>query len=434
MKKILLLLSAAFGWFSFTANAQITISSADYYKIATGMTQKVDTVPTITPGAAGANQTYNFAALNSHLNSTTTFMPPASGLLGSQFPMTNVCMQQDTMYFYLDSATAQLEWWGVAGNLLQNSVNNALVYSNPETKITFPSTYNTAFSDNSAYDSKFPYGAFVQGIWVDSVRNKENNTTTSLIDGWGTVITPNGSFSCLRQNVLVNSIDSSWAKITVGPSTYWIFVSADNANFQSYSYISDCGGPIVDIQLYADSTAVSEVRWNTAVPVSASVTVTPPTCGQNDGIATATPAGGNPPYTYLWNTLPPQTTATATGLPGVTSQTLVVTITDSLGCSYTNTSVVLCVSGVGENQAAAALNIFPNPNSGEFEIILNAPAAEDYVIEVNNLLGQNVYSETLKDISGTYTKKMSMTDLGKGVYTISIRSGENHLLRKVVVY
>jgi PKD repeat protein len=54
--------------------------------------------------------------------------------------------------------------------------------------------------------------------------------------------------------------------------------------------------------------------------------------GGNTGTATATPVGGTPPYSFAWNTVPVQTSATATGL---TSGSYTVTITDCNGNTAT---------------------------------------------------------------------------------------------------
>jgi gliding motility-associated-like protein len=55
--------------------------------------------------------------------------------------------------------------------------------------------------------------------------------------------------------------------------------------------------------------------------------------GGNSGSVTATVTGGTGPYTYSWNSLPEQTTSTATGL---TADTYTVTVTDANGCTATN--------------------------------------------------------------------------------------------------
>jgi hypothetical protein len=59
-----------------------------------------------------------------------------------------------------------------------------------------------------------------------------------------------------------------------------------------------------------------------------------PTCfGYSNGTATANPSGVAP-YQYSWNTLPQQTTQTATNLP---AGTYTVTVTDASGCVSTAT-------------------------------------------------------------------------------------------------
>ncbi len=59
--------------------------------------------------------------------------------------------------------------------------------------------------------------------------------------------------------------------------------------------------------------------------------------GQNNGSVSVNVNGGIPAYSYAWNTMPPQTTATASNLiAGVYT----VTVTDSVGCTSTNTATV----------------------------------------------------------------------------------------------
>src|SRR5690606_16041032 len=52
---------------------------------------------------------------------------------------------------------------------------------------------------------------------------------------------------------------------------------------------------------------------------------------------TAVPAGGTPPFSYSWNTAPPRTTPTISGLP---AGTWTVVVTDSNGCSAIDSTTV----------------------------------------------------------------------------------------------
>jgi uncharacterized repeat protein (TIGR01451 family) len=67
---------------------------------------------------------------------------------------------------------------------------------------------------------------------------------------------------------------------------------------------------------------------NSNSPITATATATPSNCF--DGTATVIAANGTAPYTYLWNTIPAQFGATATGL---SPAFYICTITDAVGCT-----------------------------------------------------------------------------------------------------
>ncbi|MFN0203985.1 MAG: T9SS type A sorting domain-containing protein, partial [Bacteroidia bacterium] len=72
-------------------------------------------------------------------------------------------------------------------------------------------------------------------------------------------------------------------------------------------------------------------------PLAVAISSTPSDCFPANGSSTITLGGGLPPYSYYWNTSPPQMTATATNLPSGIHQ---ITATDANGCQY-NTNVTI---------------------------------------------------------------------------------------------
>lgn len=73
-------------------------------------------------------------------------------------------------------------------------------------------------------------------------------------------------------------------------------------------------------------------------PITAITTKTDVTCfNGNDGSATVIPAGGTPPYTAVWNTIPQQNNLTANNL---TSGAYSVTVTDNNGCNTTQNVII----------------------------------------------------------------------------------------------
>ena len=67
------------------------------------------------------------------------------------------------------------------------------------------------------------------------------------------------------------------------------------------------------------------------------ISSSPTTCGNSNGTAWIDLSGGIPPYAYVWNTVPVQNNDTASGL---STGTYTVTVTDSAGCTYTDSVFV----------------------------------------------------------------------------------------------
>ncbi|MCB0853897.1 MAG: T9SS type A sorting domain-containing protein, partial [Bacteroidetes bacterium] len=100
--------------------------------------------------------------------------------------------------------------------------------------------------------------------------------------------------------------------------------------------------------------------------VLVSTTTTDADCG-SDGTATATVSSGTAPFTYLWNTTPPQTTATATGLAaGIYS----VLVTDGNGCTDTSLATV----GAPPNALSGSIGAIIDENclDGDGQATVNA--------------------------------------------------------------
>ncbi len=96
------------------------------------------------------------------------------------------------------------------------------------------------------------------------------------------------------------------------------------------------GNYSVTINSSTGCTATQTVNV-TASSFTATTNSQPATCSQANGTATVSLSGGVPSYTYLWNTTPPQTTQSATGL-GIGSYS--VFITDAMGCITTSSVII----------------------------------------------------------------------------------------------
>lgn len=115
---------------------------------------------------------------------------------------------------------------------------------------------------------------------------------------------------------------------------------------QTYHFklaIADAGDGIYDSAVFIDFLECSNA-------LTASTTTNDATCAGNDGTASVSASFGFPPYSYSWNTTPPQTTASITGLlPG----TYQVTVDDAGDC----TAPIVQTVTIGSNTNPPFLSI-----------------------------------------------------------------------------
>jgi hypothetical protein len=132
--------------------------------------------------------------------------------------------------------------------------------------------------------------------------------------------------------------------------------------------------------------------------ISVSMNATGITCnGDSDGMVDATDvAGGTPPYTYQWSSDGTALTTTGPLLTNVEAGTYAVIITDSNGCSITQSTVVSDVDAV-------ALDVDASQVDNQWTVVLTGSggvAPYQYAVDdVNNPADQSSYDLA----SGTYT-------------------------------
>jgi hypothetical protein len=103
----------------------------------------------------------------------------------------------------------------------------------------------------------------------------------------------------------------------------------------------------------------------------------------------------------------------------------------SLG-GYNISGTVPIATGVSEEENISVFNIFPNPSNGIFNVSFVAANKSTYKVQVINILGQQVYEETLNGFSGSYIKQLNMEQYGKGIYMVNISDQNSTSTRRVV--
>jgi len=180
---------------------------------------------------------------------------------------------------------------------------------------------------------------------------------------------------------------------------------------------------------------------NSGCTVIATVTV----AQDNTGCTTSPP---QPTIQVSGNTLTAYSVANVTYqwyfnnalIPGANSQSYSATtngyyqveVTDGNGCSTISDFTYCCSVGINENTLFGDIRIYPNPTPGKFtiEIALNKP--QNMQIKIFNILGQDIFTEELKQISGTYTRQIDLSTQSPGIYSSQIIT-ENGIINKKLI-
>ena len=113
-----------------------------------------------------------------------------------------------------------------------------------------------------------------------------------------------------------------------------------NIGSLSYTYYTDMNGnarPDVNYRVDLGAYESDYIDWDSTYIDIQHSKVDVLCFGGFTGSATAYPVGGTQPYTYSWSTIPVQTTQTAVGL---SAGTYIVTVTDSLGVTGSDTVLI----------------------------------------------------------------------------------------------
>jgi gliding motility-associated-like protein len=276
---------------------------------------------------------------------TLNFTNPFS--VSANFPMTMIGQDQD-------------KCWGYTGTFTYRADVTALIAGNGNYIVSgLPTNPPVAGNDMD--------GATLIVIWSDPTQTWQGDIVIwdgcVVINGGSTTQTMTGFTACtgttsnarafMGQGDLQN-LGSQLTLNGVFPITcvedWWNFIDVPTTvtpGQTSATFGNSSGGDCFNfciMGLYWQSNC----QTCCPAPFTLDMDSIPSQCSAANGNATASPLGGTGPFTYVWNTVPPQNTQTATNLPpGV----YVVTVTDSLGCSHTDSVTVL---GTGSLSATTA--------------------------------------------------------------------------------
>jgi hypothetical protein len=101
------------------------------------------------------------------------------------------------------------------------------------------------------------------------------------------------------------------------------------------------------------------------------------------------------------------------------------------GCSYTSKCNTVVVTGINPISAVNSLSVYPNPNNGLFNLVLN-DLDGNATITISDISGRVVYVKSIS-VNKSYTEIVDLSGLAKGVYTLQFKNSKSVLTNKLLI-
>ncbi|MDP1621123.1 MAG: T9SS type A sorting domain-containing protein [Bacteroidales bacterium] len=426
MKWTQIFLMAAF-WFSTPVFSQVIINQSDMPVPGDTLRVSITNVAPTGYWKSAMDTTWNFEILEALTQRVDTFVSATatpSGyqlffvLLGganlaaprSMIPIPGLPVTQG-FSFFKNSSTAFSDLG--SGYTIQGLPLPAK-YDIPDKLYEFPMTPGLTWSSTSSFAITLP------GLASYMTQRIRSN----LVDGWGTLTTPYGTFETLRVKTLLTIHDSVHIdSLGIGFPV--------NRNITEYKWLAKGKGiPVLQINEEANIVTATyrDIFRMSAQPLTVSL-----------GPDTAVPAGttltlhaaisgGTPPYQILWNTLDTGSSITVTVQSIQIFSVIVVDAVQNFGADQVVVSIRY-PPGI-EEFTSTKLHVFPNPSQGIVYCTLpeSCRSAEMHVLTP---LGKVICKQAVYPSAGEFRAELST--LPDGLYFIRMVTPERNYSAKLQI-
>ncbi|MCF8244445.1 MAG: T9SS type A sorting domain-containing protein [Saprospiraceae bacterium] len=192
------------------SHAQITIQASEVNPLGVFAIQSRDTSveAAISPGGTGM-QTWDFSMLDNNSSDSLEFYNASETAYSSLFPGANLAATLDSIaVIYFEKNDNHLITFGTYGTFTLDpyTVTTALKYNPPQTIIKFPLEMNQSFAET--VHSKVQVLGSEVNFPFDSVRAVTTTQRSVLVDAYGQLTSPIGTFDVLRSTETEISVDT----------------------------------------------------------------------------------------------------------------------------------------------------------------------------------------------------------------------------------
>ena len=229
--------------------------------------------------------------------------------------------------------------------------------------------------------------------------------------------------------------------VCAGVFNYSAPVASDNCNVTVNQTYGPASGDVLSGGSYSITFVAEDNSGNTASSTF-NVTVSEPVVDlgpdtaicHNDTIELSASTG----YTaYLWST--GETTSSIkvdSSSLGLGVHTFWVNITDSIGCTSSDTVIVEIRNCVGIEEFAdhGNINIYPNPSKGVFNLDIKGLDEKELEICIYNFNGQKIVCERFKEnFNDGFNTSYDLSTYPKGIYLIRLSGSHTQKVKRVII-
>lgn len=269
---------------------------------------------------------------------------------------------------------------------------------------TTTTTYTVAVDDGTCTDTETVI------VTVNQVPNTTVSGDTTICAGETAVLTASGgsSYFWAHSGETTASVNVS---PTSGTTTYSVVASNGS-----------CQGNVASIQVTVSPAAIA----------NAGSDVTTTYLGQGGNVNFNN--SGSLGTSYDWDFGDGNSSTSANPSHSYTSPgTYTVILTATLGnCTDMDTLTIVVLNGVGlgDEELLNAVDVYPNPSNGQFNIEFKLSEARNVEIKVYNAIGALVETISLKNVS-TYNQSMDLSANAEGFYFINIQTKDGVITKRI---